>query len=89
VNRPEPPGRIHGHVTAPDGRPLPDASVRVVDNGVVVDLQTTNEHGEFTSRLLFAGIYRVEVVTDGLQGFLDEVEVELGRTTHVRLTVGS
>jgi len=88
VNRPEPPGRIHGRVTTADGRPLAGASVRIVDDGIVVDLQTTNEHGEFTSRLLFAGRYRVEVVANGLAAAVDGVEVSLGRTTPVAVSVG-
>lgn len=88
VNRPEPPGRIHGHVTTADGRPIAGASVRIVDDGIVVDLQTTNEHGEFTSRLLFAGRYRIEVVADGIAAVVDGVEVKLGRTTPVTVSVG-
>src|SRR5690606_33471488 len=88
VNRPEPPGRIHGHVTTADGRPIAGASVRIVDDGIVVDLQTTNEHGEFTSRLLLAGRYRIEVVADGIAAVVDGVEVKLGRTTPVTVPGG-
>lgn len=87
MSRPEPPGRIHGHVTSADGRPVKGASVRIIDDGIVVDLQTTNDHGEFTSRLLFAGRYRLEVVTDGVSGTVDGVEVNLGRTTAVTISV--
>lgn len=87
MSRPEPPGRIHGNVTSADGRPVKGASVRIIDDGIVVDLQTTNDHGEFTSRLLFAGRYRLEVVTDGVSGTVDGVEVNLGRTTAVTISV--
>ncbi|OUN01389.1 MAG: hypothetical protein BAA04_06035 [Firmicutes bacterium ZCTH02-B6] len=61
--------------------------MRIIDDGIVVDLQTTNDHGEFTSRLLFAGRYRLEVVTDGVSGTVDGVEVNLGRTTAVTISV--
>lgn len=82
----EPPGRIHGQVVnAADGKPVPKASVRVHDDIVVIDLQTTNTRGEFTSRLLFAGRYRIEVEHDGRQSSVDDVEVELGRTTTVTI----
>lgn len=83
----EPPGRIHGRVKSSDGRPLPGAFIRIVDGGIVVDLQKTNQQGEFTSRLLFAGRYRIEVVADGISGSLDNVEVVLGRTTSVEVVV--
>ncbi|HEY8417754.1 MAG TPA: carboxypeptidase-like regulatory domain-containing protein [Limnochordales bacterium] len=83
----EPPGRIHGRVKTPDGRPVPGASIRIVDDGIVVDLQKTNQQGEFTSRLLFAGRYRIEVIADGTRGALDGVEVVLGRTTTVEVLV--
>lgn len=66
---------------------MPDASIRIIDAGIVVDLQKTNGHGEFTSRLLFAGRYRIEVIADGTRGFLDDVDVVLGRTTVVDVPV--
>ncbi|MFS8543149.1 MAG: carboxypeptidase-like regulatory domain-containing protein [Limnochordales bacterium] len=81
----KPPGRIHGRVITHDGRPVPGASIRIVDDGIVVDLQRTNDRGEFTSRLLFAGRYRIEVIANGVRGALDDVEVILGRTTTVEV----
>ena len=83
MNQHKPPGRIHGHVMDASGRPVPKASVRVHDDMAVVDLQTTNVRGEFMSRLLFAGRYRVEAQSDGLLGAVDGVEVRLGETTNV------
>lgn len=68
-----------------EGRPVPKASVRVHDDIVVVDLQTTNVRGEFTSRLLFAGRYRVEARHEGRVGAVGDVEVNLGETTTVRI----
>ncbi|MBO8142702.1 MAG: carboxypeptidase regulatory-like domain-containing protein [Firmicutes bacterium] len=83
-----PPGRIHGRVVwAIDGQPVAGASVRVLDDGVVVDLQWTNAAGEFTSRLLFAGRYRIEAERDGARGATDGIAVELGRTTTAEIRV--
>lgn len=79
----QPPGRIHGHVIDAQGQPVPTASVRVHDDIVVIDLQTTNRRGEFTSRLLFAGRYRIEAEHEGRKGVVDNVEVRLGETTPV------
>lgn len=85
----KPPGRIHGQViNAATGQPVPKASVRVHDDIVVIDLQTANSRGEFTSRLLFAGSYRVEAESDGLRGAVDDVEVALGHTTMVTIILG-
>lgn len=84
MNEHEPPGRIHGRVVcAKDGRPLPKASVRVWDDIVAIDLQTTNARGEFTSRLLFAGTYKVEAEYDGRLGTVAQIEVALKQTTNI------
>lgn len=85
----KPPGRIHGRVLrTDDGTPVTRASVRVRDEFVTVDLQTTNSRGQFTSRLLFAGMYTVEAESDGKTGAVDKVEVVLGQTTDVTITIG-
>lgn len=81
----QPPGRIHGRVIDEAGQPVPRASVRVRDDIVIVDLQTTNQRGEFTSRLLFAGEYSVEVEYKGRCGSVDGVAVTLGETTPVTI----
>lgn len=82
----QPPGRIHGLVIdEASGQPVPKASVRVRDDIVIVDLQTTNQRGEFTSRLLFAGEYSVEVEYKGRRGSIDGVTVTLGETTTVTI----
>src|SRR5690606_8311346 len=83
----KPPGRIHGRVVDGAGRPVPKASVRVRDDMAVVDLQTTNVSGAFTSRLLFAGRYRVEAQLGDRLGAVDGVEVELGETTAVTVKI--
>lgn len=85
----EPPGRIHGRVVrAADGTPVAKAFVRVWDDIAAIDLQTTNARGEFTSRLLFAGQYRVEVEQDGSVGTVDGVEVALQQTTNITVELG-
>ncbi len=43
------------------------------------------ERGEFTSRLLFAGEYSVEVEYKGRRGSVDGVAVTLGETTPVTI----
>lgn len=84
----QPPGRIHGRVVrAADGTPVPKASVRVWDDIVAIDLQTTNARGEFTSRLLFAGSYKVEAEYEGEAGSTEAVEVHLQRTTSVTVKI--
>lgn len=84
----EPPGRIQGRaVLAGSGEPAVGASVRVLMDGVITDVKTTNRNGEFTSRLLFAGRYRVEVVHGEMRGFSDDVDVAFGETSEVEVTV--
>lgn len=83
MNHHEPPGRIHGQVLDTAGSPVAKAYVRVWDDVAAVDLQTTNARGQFTSRLLFAGKYRVEAEHDGHRGAVDGVTVALNETTEV------
>lgn len=81
----KPPGRIHGRVVdAVTGEPVAGAAVRIRDDIVVVDLQTTNRRGEFTSRLLFAGTYDVEVEHEGRLASAFAV-VKLDETTTVSM----
>lgn len=89
MNQHQPPGRIHGHVVrSTDGQPVAKASVRVWDDIVAVDLQRTNSKGKFTSRLLFAGTYKIEAEYDGNIGTVDNVQVELAETTNVTIPIG-
>lgn len=87
VSQHQPPGRIHGLVIDAQGQPVPKASVRVHDDIVVIDLQTTNRRGEFTSRLLFSGRYTVEAEHEGRKGIVEDVEVRLDETTSVTVTL--
>lgn len=84
----EPPGRIHGRVLrAEDRQPVARASVRVWDDIVAIDLQRSNSRGEFTSRLLFAGTYKVEAESEDGIGSVNDVEVRLGETTEVTVLI--
>lgn len=82
----QPPGRIHGRVVdTATGQPVADASVRIRDDLAIVDLQRTNQRGEFMSRLLFAGAYVVEAEHEGRVAAADGVVVRLAETTNVEL----
>lgn len=84
----EPPGRIHGEVvSAATGEPIPQAFVRIFDDVVVIDLQRTNSRGRFTSRLLFADEYRLEIQHDDTTTVVDGVRVNLAETTNVTVQV--
>lgn len=84
----EPPGRIHGRVVrASNGQPIARASVRVWDDISAIDLQRSNSRGKFTSRLLFAGTYKVEAQCEDGVGSVDGVEVKLGETTEVTVVI--
>lgn len=83
-----PPGRIVGKVICEaDQQPVPEASIRIVVDGVIVDAKMTNVQGGFNSRLLFSGRYRVEAECVGLHGAVDDVEVQLGEITQVTVAV--
>lgn len=84
----QPPGRIHGRVVrAKDGAPVAKASVRIWDDIVAIDLQATNARGKFTSRLLFAGSYKVEAESEGEVGSVANVEVKLEQTSNVTIEI--
>ena len=78
-------GSVEGVVQDTLGAVVVGATVTVVDSALKEKTATTNQRGEFTSRLLFAGEYSVEVEYKGRRGSVDGVAVTLGETTPVTI----
>lgn len=86
---PKPPGRISGTCLTPEGEPLRQARINVFSSDdVLMDTQLTDAAGRYTTRLLFAGRYRVELrIPDLAYRQSQECEVHLGEVTRVDFTL--
>lgn len=88
-HRPTPPGRISGELSGTGS--IDTASLRVDiigPDGIVVDTQPIDRRNRYTSRLLFAGPYRVEVRGPKRRLLAaQDVEVRLGEITRCDFAV--
>jgi len=58
---------ISGIVTDPSGAAIPDARVAVLSGGTNKDTRSTDIDGRFTTRLLTAGTYIVDISKSGFE----------------------
>jgi len=82
-------GRLVGSVVAAsDGRPLPEATVTLVDtDGQVVATTTTDEHGDYAVADLAGGRYTLTAT--GYAPVATDVDVEEDEVASVRLALGT
>lgn len=85
----KPPGRITGTCRTAAGAPVAGLRVNVFSpDGIVVDTQLTDARGRYSSRLLYEGIYRVQVGPTARGPLrVQQCEVRLGETTRLDFTL--
>jgi hypothetical protein len=78
-------GEIVGTVTDPDGKSVPDATVKIINDktGVSVEVKT-NKDGAFDAPFLDPGIYTVEIRATGFEALVHKgVDLALDQTARV------
>ncbi len=85
-------GQITGRVTDPQGGVMPNATVKVINNGTGVQRDATSDNdGFFAARSLVPGVYRVEVSAPSFQTQVQDnikLDVAAAITLEFHLTVG-
>lgn len=79
-------GTLSGKITAPDGRPVPSASVTVTDQSGQARSAISAQDGTFTVSNLAPGTYRVDVEVPGFRRLSQEnVQVAAGAPLNLQL----
>ncbi|MDQ4120104.1 MAG: carboxypeptidase regulatory-like domain-containing protein [Acidobacteriota bacterium] len=83
-------GQITGVVTDPNGAVVPNATVTATNKGTnQTQTQTTSSEGVYRFVLLQPGQYTVTTSSSGFAQQTVDVEVQVGRTTDVNVTLGA